>query len=111
MNKEEILAKSRRENKNQDIFEMEIIRDGAKTGAIAAAILATLFLILQIFAGSGINYGLYAVVFCIPASTFAVKAFRLKRRHEMILAVLYILFVLMLSVAHIYNLFSAGGAV
>lgn len=104
MDKEEILAKSRKENRNQDMFEKEVIKDGATAGAFAAATLATGFFILQIFTGGGINYGLYAVVFSIPAATFFVKAVRLKRRHEAAMAAFYTVFVLMLSIAHIYNL-------
>ena len=63
MEKEEILEKSRKENKNRDIFEKEVLKEGGNIGGIAAGILATLFFILQIAAGGGINYGLYAGIF------------------------------------------------
>ena len=43
MQKEEILEKSRRENKNQDPYEKQVITAGGNAGAIAAAILATVF--------------------------------------------------------------------
>ena len=55
MEKEEILEKSRKENKNRDIFEKEVLKEGGNIGGIAAGILATLFFILQIAAGGGIN--------------------------------------------------------
>lgn len=51
MNKEEILAKSRKENRNQDFFEKEVMRDGGNTASIVAAVLATFFFVLQIFVG------------------------------------------------------------
>lgn len=44
MKKEEILEKSRKENKNQDIFEKEVKRIRGNSAAVAAAILATVFL-------------------------------------------------------------------
>lgn len=107
INKEEILEKSRRENKNQDIYEQEIIRAGRNVGATLATVLATVFYVIQIFTGAGMNYDLYAVVFTIPAGTFIVKAIRLKRKHEILVSAFYILFILFLSFAHIYNLCTA----
>jgi len=107
MNKEEILEKSRNENKNQDIYEKEILKNGTNIGAGVAAVLATVFFIIQIFVGKGMNYGLYAIVFSIPATEFVVKAVKLKRKHEIIISVLYVIAVILFSAAHIYNLFTA----
>ena len=116
MEKDQILEKSRKENKNQDIYEKEIVEDiirtripeilkeGRNIGAATAGILATVFFVIQILTGGGINYGLYAVVFSIPAAAFTVKAFRMKKKHEIFMAVIYIIFVLLLSASHIYNL-------
>lgn len=108
MNKKEILERSRKENKNQDIFEKEVLQQGGNVGAMTAAILATVFFVIQIFVGKGMNYGLYAVVFSIPSAGFVVKAIRLKRRHEVIVAAIYIIATLMFSAAHIYNLITAS---
>lgn len=110
MNREEILEKSRIENKNQDIYEKEILRRGQSVGALAAGILATIFFIIQIFTGGGMNYGLYAVVFVIPAGSFTVKAVNLKRRHEILVAACYWLMVLLCSGAHIYQLVTGAAA-
>lgn len=79
MEKDQILEKSRKENKNQDIYEKEILKEGRNIGAATAGILATVFFVIQILTGGGINYGLYAVVFSIPAAAFTVKAFRMKK--------------------------------
>ncbi|ODM04485.1 DUF6442 family protein [Eisenbergiella tayi] len=104
MEKDQIFEKSRKENKNQDIYEKEILKEGRNIGAATAGILATVFFVIQILTGGGINYGLYAVVFSIPAAAFTVKAFRMKKKHEIFMAVIYIIFVLLLSASHIYNL-------
>lgn len=48
MNREEILKKSKMENKSRDLYEMEVLKDGSNVGAAAAAILATVF-----FCGAG----------------------------------------------------------
>lgn len=104
MEKDQILEKSRKENRNQDIYEKEILKEGRNIGAATAGILATIFFVIQILTGGGINYGLYAVVFSIPAAAFTVKAFRMKKKHEIFIAAIYIIFVLLLSASHIYNL-------
>lgn len=106
MNKEEILEKSRNENKNLDLYEQEVLAKSAPYACIVAAVLATLFFIVQILVGGGQNYGLYAVVMSIPCVNFCFKAEKLRRKHEIVMAIGYAIFVLMLSAAHIYKLFS-----
>lgn len=104
MDKEDILARSREENKSKDIYEQEVIKQGQSIASITTAILATIFFVIQIFTGGGINYGLYALVFCPEMAIFWVKWMKLGRRHELLLALLYTAFILALSVSHIYNL-------
>ena len=106
MNKEEILEKSRKENKNQDVYEKEILKQGQFVANIVIVIFATIFLIIQILTGGGINYGFYAIAFSGPMAIFWVKWIKLKRKHELMMALLYTVFVLALSVSHIYNLFT-----
>ncbi len=104
MTREEVLEKSRADNRNQDVYEKDILKTAGNAGAVAAIILASLFFAIQIFMGSGTNYALYAIVFVIWATTFTVKAIRLRRRHEILFAVIYWIFVITLSAAHIYQL-------
>lgn len=108
MNKDEILERSRRENKNQDIYEKEVIIKGNQYACIAAAVLATIFFAIQIFVGGGINYGLYAVVFSMPMAEFWMKYAKLHKKHELLFAICYTIGVLLFSAAHIYRLISAS---
>ena len=57
MEREKILELSRKENKNQDIFEKEVVVLGNSCACICAGILATIFFVIQIFVGGGMNYG------------------------------------------------------
>lgn len=70
--------------------------------------MATVFFIIQIIVGRGMNYGLYAVVFSISAAEFVYKYLKLRRRHELIVAIMYVIVVLMFSIAHIYQLLSSS---
>ncbi len=108
MNREEILTKSRNENKEQDIFEKEVLKESGNAGAITAAILAAVFFLIQILVGGGINLGLWALVFSIEATVFTVKAVRMKRKHEIAIAAGYILLTLAMSIGYIYTLVTAS---
>ncbi len=104
MDKEEILKRSRNENKNQDVYEKEVITKGGDYGAVAAAVLATVLFILQILLGQGMNYGLYAIVFVIPAVRFIYKAIKMKNKHEIFVAALYSVATVCASVACVIDL-------
>lgn len=103
-NREEILAKSRNENKDQDIFEKEVSIKAGNIAACAAAILATLFFVIQILVGGGMNYGLYAIIFSIPAAGYIVKALTMKRKPDVVLAIIWTVAAIILSVVHIAEL-------
>ena len=104
MNKEEILEKSRQENKGQDVYEQEIIQKGASYAILVATALATVFFIAQILLGGGQNYGLYAILGAVMATQFIVKAKYLKRKHEIVVAVMYSLLTVLCIVAHFMQL-------
>ena len=106
MNKEEILAKSRSENRDQDIYEKEVLVLAGNNAAIVGCLLTLLFFVVQIFAGKGLNYGLWSIIFGIQAGVFTTKAVKLKRKHEITLAVMYIIMTVAFAAAHIYNLFA-----
>ena len=108
MEKDEILEKSRKENKNQDLFEKEVSQKGGNIATIVAAIIGTIFYVIQILVGSGENYGLYAVVLSIPATGYMVKAIDMKKKRDLIISILYIIAVLFFSIIHINNLITSS---
>ena len=71
MNKEKILESSRRENKNRDLAEMEVT---AQAGNIAGRVGAAV----------------WVVYFSILTTHTLVKYARLKRKTDLILAILYL---------------------
>ena len=108
MKKEEILSKAKEENKQEDLFEKEVMVKGGNYSCVTAGVLATIFFIIQIFVGGGMNYGLYAIVFSIPATGFIYKYIKLKKKHELYVSIFYVIFVLMLSVAYIIDLINSS---
>jgi hypothetical protein len=98
------LSKSRKENKNKDLFEKEVQINAGHIGSISAIILATIFFVTQILLGGGLNFGLYAIIFVVSAAGFIVKAIRMKRRRDIVISIIYTLVTLGLSVVHILKL-------
>ena len=97
-----------KEIKNQDIFEKEVVVLGNSYACICAGVLATIFFVTQIFVGGGMNYGLYAIVFSMPMAGFWMKYAKLRKKHELLVAICYTVGVLLFSAAHIYQLISAS---
>ena len=108
MNKEEILEKSRLENKDLDLYEQEVIGKATNISVVAAAGLCFIFFFVQIMLGQGQDYGLWAILCIIEATIFIYKAIKLKRTHEIIVAIMYSILTFATSAAHIYNLISAS---
>ena len=104
MNKEEILAKSRAENKNKDVYEQEVLKQASKGAVVVQLVLAAVFVVTQILVGEGLNWGLWALVFSANMTTFWVKYIKLRRNHELLMAVVYTILVSVMSGYHIYNL-------
>ena len=87
MNKDEILAKSRAENKNRDLYEQEVLKLANKSAVLVLLVLAAVFSVTQIFAGGGINYGVWGLVFGANMTMSWVKYVKLRRKHELGIAI------------------------
>lgn len=103
MNKDEILEKSRAENKNKDVYEQEVLKQASRSAVVVQMALATLFFVTQIFTGGGVNWGLWAIVFSANMTINWVKYFKLRRKYELVIALSYTLLVSVMSGYHIYN--------
>lgn len=108
MNREEILSKSRAENKNKDVYEQEVLKQASKSAVIVMLVLAAIFFAAQIFVGGGINYGIWALVFSTDMTTFWVKYIKHRRKLDFVVAISYMIIVAAFSVSHIYNLIASS---
>lgn len=104
MNKDEILAKSRAENKNKDVYEQEVLKQASRSAVVVQMALATLFFVMQIFTGGGVNWGLWALVFSASMTINWVKYIKLHRKYELLIAVAYTILVSIMTGYYIYNL-------
>lgn len=110
MNREEILERSRRENRNRDYYEEELAKQGGTIVGGSMVLLATAFCVIQFLMGGGINYGLYAIVCCRSMVLAWMRWVRSKQDQQLSLALLCTVGVLLLSAGYIYELATASAA-
>ena len=108
MNKEDILEMSRKEHEKQDPLEQEVSQKGGNRAAVVAALLATVFYVIQILVGLGENNGLYAVALSVPATGYLIRALQLKKKSDWVLAIILILLVLFFSATHVHQLITTS---
>lgn len=104
MNKEEILERSRKENKNKDIYESEVNIKGGNIAATVGLTLATIIFVSEILLGFGINYGLYGVVFSVTGTANLYKALKLNKNK--VLPIFTLIMAAIFVAVHISNLIS-----
>lgn len=91
MNKEEILQASRSENKNKDIFELEVISKGQRIGGLIGLIAAfALMVVERVILEDKTNYGYFLIILSAASGLFIYKAVKLKKKHEILIAAIYI---------------------
>lgn len=108
MNKDEILAKSRAENKNKDVYEQEVLKQASRSAVVVQMVLATILFVTQIFVGGGINWGLWAIVFSASITINWIKYIKLHRKYELVIAIAYTILVSVMFGYHIYNLIASS---
>ena len=73
MEKEKILEMSRKENKNKDLYALQINKLGESISLMAIIIFCTLLFVVNIFAGNGFKMELYAPVTIVNAVQYTIK--------------------------------------
>ncbi len=108
MNKEEILAKSRQENKDKDLVELEASRKGGELGAVAAFILCEILFLAEIFICGTQNYGLWSIVTTAIAGAALYKGTKLKNRNQLIYGSIWALISVAAIITAIITLFKTS---
>ena len=88
MNKDEILERSRRENRGMDERERDaLVRAGRAAGGVGGAVCSVVLILEAIFA-ERISFAVCAVYLSITGTSLLVKFLRLRRVHELIFGLL-----------------------
>ncbi len=104
MNKEEILWASRNENKNKDIYELEVIRKGQRIGGlISICATFTLMFVERVILENGMNYGYFLIILSAGAGLWIYKALKMKKKHEVFLALLWAVLAIYAAIMVVLN--------
>ena len=107
MNKEEILEKSRKENKNKDMAEIEAINRASRIAAITGAVLCMVISALDWNITKTINWACWTVDFGMMSVLNAWQYFKLRHKKNLVLAIISILFLALFGYGYIFELMSA----
>ena len=105
MDKDEILKRSREENKDRDFVEEAVL---AKANSIALCVGILMCGIISILKGllteKGTEPAVWTVYFSVLATTMLVEFVKLRRRHELLLGLLYLAFCVTFFVFYLRDL-------
>ncbi len=89
MNKEDILARAQQEGKEQDLPDREAQRNGAWVAYIVGVVLLILVDTVNGIVLHYVNRGADFALFSMAFAVFLIKYLRLRKRHELIVAVIW----------------------
>lgn len=91
MNKEEILAKSKQENHGQDIASLEVSKASMLFGWITAVCMLAFVAVVEALVHDRMNSGIFFAVMAGCSAIFINKYLKLRKRHELYIAIVYII--------------------
>ena len=89
MDKEEILARSRKEHNDRDFVDMEAQAKAYSIAVHMGGIVCGILAVLHVIFTEELDYGVWTVYFSVLAATMAVKFAKLRKRHELVIGLFY----------------------
>ncbi len=104
MNREEILKKAQEENSSKDYADIEAQKTGTRAAYFVAVLLVIIVDIVNGFVLGYVNRGMDFVLFTMAFVAFLTKYLKLRKRHELIVAIMWGLLALSMLVCWILQL-------
>ena len=89
MNKEDILQKAREEGKGIDLSDIDAQKKGTYIAYMVGIIVILIWNIVEQIVYNKINYGGNMVIHSMLFTVFLVKYIKLKKKHELMILILY----------------------
>ena len=83
MKKEEILEASKKENKNKDMYELQVGTKGANIACISMLILTLIYFSYEIFTGKGSNPAFYSIITIYNTVLYGYKATKIEKNRKL----------------------------
>ena len=90
MNKEEILKASRKENKNKDLAEIEVMYQAGSHASRVGALVCCLISLLSSMLAHIMLYSPWIIYFSIIATQWLVSFIKMKCKSDLVLAILFL---------------------
>ena len=90
MNREEILARSKQENHGQDVANLEVSKASMLFGWITAVCMLALVGVVEALVRNLMNSGVFFAVMAGCSAIFINKYLKLRKRHELYIAIVYV---------------------
>ncbi len=108
MNKEEILAKSRQENKEKDLYEVEIAKKSSEIAAIAGVIVCGVLYATEIIVCGSKNNSLWSIIAAMICVNNLYQGIKFKRKSRLALGIVWALITVASLVAALINIFDTS---
>lgn len=89
MDRDEILKRSREENKDRDLVELEVLHRANNVALSVSMLICALVSVLHAIFRDSPDYAVWVVQFGMLSAVMLVKFAKLRRRHELLLGLLY----------------------
>ena len=109
MEKDDILAISRRENQNRDLAEMETTAQAGSIASRVGAGVCCLVSVIFVWATNTLLYSPWIIYFSILGTHYLVKFRRVKRKTDLALTALYLVMCLLCFVLFLLRLAEVKG--
>ncbi len=108
MNKEEILAKSRQENKDKDLYELEIKKKTCEIGLNSAAIVCALLFVSEIIICGKTNFGLWSIITSVYTGSYIYRGIKLNKKGDIALGIIATVITLLMVGYTIFKFFTTS---
>ncbi len=90
MDKDEILERSRKENKDRDFVDMEAQAKAYSIAVHVGGLICGVLAVLHVIFTEDLDYGIWTVYFSVLAAMMLVKFTKLHKRHELVIGLIYL---------------------
>lgn len=108
MNKEQILEISRKENREQDLYELHVSEKSATTGALTGVLICAVLFVSEFFICGNLNFSLWSIIAGMNAGVGIYKGIKLKNKSKIAIGLLWATCAIAAAVATILNLFAVS---
>lgn len=104
MNREEILTKAQQENKGKDLADKQVQKEGSLIAYIVGVILLIAVDTVNGFVLKNVNRGADFALFTMAFVVFLVKYIKLRKKHELIMTIIWGFLAVSMLVVWIFQL-------